>query len=70
MFLKFFHEHCTRVSNFQENKKLYPEEGKEEKMGISDGIPADLRNKKLLEFRSEPFRRREKRSEFHTLEQK
>ncbi len=41
------------------NKKLYPEEGKDEKMGISGGIPAVLRNKKLSEFRSEPFPRRE-----------
>jgi hypothetical protein len=41
------------------NKKLYPKEGKDEKMGICDGIPAVLRNKKLSEFRSEPFHGRE-----------
>jgi hypothetical protein len=36
----------------------------------SGGIPAVPRNVKLSEFRSEPFRGREKCSEFSTVEQK
>ncbi len=39
-------------------------------MVFSDGIPAVPRNAKLSEFRSKPFRGREKCSEFLTLQQK
>jgi hypothetical protein len=35
-------------------------------MVISDGIPAVPRNRKLSEFRSEPFRGRENSSEFRS----
>jgi hypothetical protein len=38
-------------------------------MGISNGIPAVPRNRKLSEFRSEPFRERENNSEFCSVEQ-
>jgi hypothetical protein len=41
-----------------------------EQMGISDGIPAVPRNRKLSEFRSEPFCGRENNSEFRSVEQK
>jgi hypothetical protein len=39
-------------------------------MGISEGIPAVLQNRKLSEFRSEPFRGRENNLEFRSGEQK
>jgi hypothetical protein len=41
-----------------------------EQMFISDGIPAVPWNRKLSEFRSEPFRGRENNSEFSCVEQK
>jgi hypothetical protein len=37
-------------------------------MGISDGIPAVPRKRKLSEFRSEPFLGRENYSEFRSVE--
>jgi hypothetical protein len=43
---------------------------KPEQMGISDGIPAVMRNRKLSEFRSEPFLGRENNSEFRSVGQK
>jgi hypothetical protein len=39
-------------------------------MVISDGISVVPRNRKLLEFRSEPFRGRENNSEFRSMKQK
>jgi hypothetical protein len=50
------------------DKKTIPRKTEEtEQIAISDGIPAVPRNRKLSEFRSEPFRRRENNSEFSTL---
>jgi hypothetical protein len=53
------------------NKKIIPRKTEyTEQMVISDGITAVPRNRKLSEFRSEPFRGRENNSEFSSVEQK
>jgi hypothetical protein len=44
------------------------EDGIAGSMGISDGIPAVPRNRKLSEFPSEPFRARGNNSEFRSVE--
>ncbi len=57
------------VGNFRQ-KNNSEEDGIDGTMVISDGIMGVPRNRKLSEFRSEPFRGREKNSEFRCVEQK
>ncbi len=52
------------------DKKIIPRKTEyTEQLVCSGGIPAVPRNRKFSEFRSEPFRRGEKCSEFFTMEQ-
>jgi hypothetical protein len=59
-----------RVGNFRQKNIPRKEDGKDGTKVYSDGIPAVLQNRKLSEFRSEPFRGRELNSEFRSVEQK
>jgi hypothetical protein len=56
---------AVRVGNFRQKKN-----SSEDEVDQTNGIPAVPPNRKLSEFRSEPFHGRENNSEFRSVKQK